>query len=148
MDNKLLDIYSDYLIAQNQYATATGLSDLLDGQISHDKITRFLNGKEFSSKDLWQYIKPEIRRIEQNTGGVLILDDTSEDKTYTDENEIICWHYSHAKGRCIKGVNLLSCLIRYGDIALPFACEAVCKDVLFCDVETKTSLNHFALKYK
>ena len=41
MNKKLLDIYSDYLIAQNQYATATGLSDLLDGQISHDKITRF-----------------------------------------------------------------------------------------------------------
>ena len=137
MDNKLLDIYSDYLIAQNQYATATGLSDLLDGQISHDKITRFLNDKEFSSKDLWKYIKPEIRRIEQNTGGVLILDDTIEEKTYTDENEIICWHYSHAKSRCIKGVNLLSCLIRYGDIALPLACEVVCKDVIFCDIETK-----------
>ena len=41
--DKLLDLYSDYLIAQNKYATAKGLSDLLDGQISHDKVTRFLN---------------------------------------------------------------------------------------------------------
>jgi hypothetical protein len=73
--NKLLDIYSDYLIAQNQYATAMGLSDLLEGRISHDKITRFLNGNEFSSKELWEYIKPEIRKIEQDIGGVLILDD-------------------------------------------------------------------------
>ena len=137
MDKKLLDIYSDYLIAQNQYATATGLSELLDGQISHDKITRFLNSKENTSKALWEYIKPEIRKIEQHTGGVLILDDTIEEKTYTDENEIICWHYSHAKNRCIKGVNLLSCLVRYGDIALPIACEPVCKDILFCDVKTK-----------
>ena len=39
MRNKLLDIYSDYLICQNKYATATGLSDLLSGDISHDKIT-------------------------------------------------------------------------------------------------------------
>ena len=38
-DKNLLDIYTDYLIAQNQHATATGLSDLLEGQISHDKIT-------------------------------------------------------------------------------------------------------------
>jgi len=38
----------------------------------------------------------------------LIIDDTIEEKPYTDENEIICWHFSHAKGRCIKGVNLLS----------------------------------------
>jgi DDE superfamily endonuclease len=137
MDKQLLDIYSDYLIAQNQYATATGLSDLLEGQISHDKITKFLNKQELSSKELWEYIKPEIRKVEEEVGGVLILDDTIEEKTYTDENEIICWHYSHAKGRCIKGVNLLSCLIRYGDVALPVAYEPVCKDVIFCDVATK-----------
>ena len=66
MDKNLLDIYTDYLIAQNQHATATGLSDLLDGQISHDKITRFLNSKKLSSKNLWEYIKPGIRKIKQN----------------------------------------------------------------------------------
>jgi len=135
--NRLLDIYSDYLIAQNQYATAVGLSDLLEGRISHDKITRFLNSNEFSSKELWEYIKPEIRKIEQDTGGVLIFDDTIEEKTYTDENEIICWHYSHAKGRCVKGVNLLSGLVRYGDVALPIAYEPICKDVFFSNVASK-----------
>jgi len=135
--NEILDLYSDYLIAQNQYATAVGLSDLLQGQISHDKITRFLNGKEFASKELWQHVKPEIRKIEQDVGGVLILDDTIEEKTYTDENEIVCWHYSHAKGRCVKGVNLLSCLVRYGDTALPIAYESIAKDLLFCDIVTK-----------
>ncbi|MBS0628587.1 MAG: transposase, partial [Verrucomicrobia bacterium] len=112
-------------------------SDLLDGQISHDKITRFLNSKEATSKDLWEYVKPEVRKIEHNSGGVLILDDTIEEKTYTDENKIIGWHYSHAKSRCIKGVNLLSCLVRYGDIALPISCEAISKDVCFCDIFTK-----------
>lgn len=137
MNKKLLDLYSDYLIAQNQYATATGLSDLLEGQISHDKITRFLNSSTFSSKELWEYIKPEVRKIEQDVGGVLILDDTIEEKAYTDENAIMCWHYSHAKGRHVKGVNLLSCLVRYGDIALPIAYELVCKDMFFCDVATK-----------
>lgn len=136
MNKNLLDIYTDYLIVQNQHATATGLSDLLNGQISHDKITRFLNSKKLCAKNLWEYIKPEIRKIEQNVGGVLILDDTIEEKTYTDENEIICWHYSHAKSRCIKGINLLSCLVRYGDIALPISYETVCKDVLSCDIST------------
>jgi|GEM_PF-4241984 len=46
MDKKLLDIYSDYLIAQ-------------------------------------------IRRIEQEKDGVLILDDSIEEKPYTDENESV-----------------------------------------------------------
>jgi len=86
--NKILDIYSDYLIAQNQYATAVGLSDLLEGRISHDKVTRFLNGNECTSRDLWEYVKPDLRKIEEDKGGVLIIDDTIEEKTYT--NEIIC----------------------------------------------------------
>jgi len=86
--NKLLDIYSDYLIAQNQYATAVGISDLLEGRISHDKITRFLNGEELASKELWEYVKPELRKIEEDRGGVLIIDDTIEEKTYTDEYDM------------------------------------------------------------
>lgn len=135
--NKLLDIYSDYLIAQNQYATAVGLSDLLEGRISHDKITRFLNKEEFASRELWEYIRPEVRKIEEDKGGVLIIDDTIEEKPYTDENEIISWHYSHSQGRSVKGVNLLSCLIRYGDVALPIAYEPIHKDILFSDVATR-----------
>lgn len=34
--------YNDYLIVTDRYATATGLSSILEGKISHDKITRYL----------------------------------------------------------------------------------------------------------
>lgn len=137
MSTKLLDIYTDYLICQNQYATATGLSQMLDGDLSHDQITRFLNKEDLGSKDLWKYVKASIRKHEEDNGGVFIVDDSIEEKPYTDENDTICWHYSHAKGRCIKGVNILSGLIRYQDFALPIAFEAVRKDVYFCDRETR-----------
>jgi len=137
MSLNMLDIYTDYLISQNKYATATGLSQLLDGEISHDKVTRFLNKNEFDSEKLWKFIKPHLRKAEQNKGGVLIIDDSIEEKPYTDENDIVCWHFSHAKGQCVKGINLLSCLIRYDDIALPIGYEVVKKDVRFSDVETK-----------
>ena len=53
---KILDSHTDYLISQNKYATSTGLSSLLEGSISHDKITRFLNREELSGKDLWLYV--------------------------------------------------------------------------------------------
>ena len=43
----MLDIYTDYLICQNKYATATGLSDMVDGEFSHDKVTRFLRHGDF-----------------------------------------------------------------------------------------------------
>jgi len=137
MTHELLDLYTDYLISQTHYATATGLSSLLDGQISHDKITRFLNNNEFSAKDIWQYVKTNVRRYQQDKGGVLIIDDSIEEKPYTDENEIVCWHFSHAKGRCVKGINLLSCLVRYGDIAFPVSFDIVSKDQHFYDLKTK-----------
>jgi len=89
------------------------------------------------SKELWEYIKPTLRQFEENKGGVLILDDTIEEKPYTDENEIIAWHFSHAKGRCLKGVNILSCLVRYGDKVLPLDYTAVHKDLHFSDIKTR-----------
>jgi uncharacterized protein YrzB (UPF0473 family) len=134
---QLLDIYTDYLISQNKYATATGLEALLEGEMSHDKVSRFLKDSEFGSKNLWKYVKPEVRKMETKKKGVLIIDDTIEEKPYTDENEIVCWHFSHSKGRCIKGINLLSCLVRYDDIALPVSVEIVHKEVYFCDEKTK-----------
>ncbi len=137
MPHDILDIYTDYLICQNQHATAIGLSNLLEGEISHDQITRFLNRNDYGSKDLWQYVKTDVHKHEQVKGGVLIIDDTIEEKPYTDENEIISWHFSHAKGRCVKGVNILSSLVRYGEIALPIGYEVINKDLHFCDVKTK-----------
>ena len=136
----MLDIYTDYLISQNFHATATVLSRLLDGDLSHDQVTRFLNKDELTSKHLWQYVKKEVRNHEKETGGVLIFDDTIEEKSHTDENDTVCWHYSHAKGRCVKGINILSALIRYHDFALPIAYEAIRKNQYFCDIETKKSL--------
>ncbi|KTD14744.1 hypothetical protein Lisr_2452, partial [Legionella israelensis] len=89
----MLDIYSDYLICQNKYATATGLSEMLDGEFAHDKVTRFLRLQDFDAKALWNYVKKPVRENDASDG-VLLLDDSIEEKSYTDENEINCWHYS------------------------------------------------------
>lgn len=134
--NNLLDLYTDYLISQNKYATSTGFSDLVNGSISHDKMTRFLNGKLLGSKELWGYIKPEVRSVEKE-GGALILDDSIQEKPYTDENEIMCWHYSHAKGMHVKGANLLSCIVQYDDVSMPIGYEIVHKDVSYSEIKTK-----------
>ncbi|APC96194.1 hypothetical protein KX02_1869 (plasmid) [Francisella tularensis subsp. novicida] len=51
MDKDVLDIYTDYLISQTKYATSTKLSDILDQEVSHDKITRFLSKSDLTSLD-------------------------------------------------------------------------------------------------
>jgi len=45
----------------------------------------------------------------------------------------------------VRGVNILSGLIRYDDFALPVAFEAIRKDIHFCDVETKKEQRKFSL---
>lgn len=136
MDKEQLELYTDYLLSTFGYATATGLSRMVDGQVGHDQITRFLSGKEFTSKDLWMMVKPTVREMEQDEG-VLISDDTIQEKPYTDENEVMCWHYDHTKGRAVQGFNLLNCLYHVNGISIPVAFELVKKPVQYCDIKTR-----------
>ena len=43
MSSSLLDLYSDYLISSFGQTSATGLSRLSDGAVSHVLVTRFLS---------------------------------------------------------------------------------------------------------
>jgi hypothetical protein len=107
MGRDILDIYSDYLLYSTGQTTATGLSGILEGEISHDKITRFLSTETFGEKALWKKVKKVVRAFETEDA-CLIFDDTIVEKPYMDENEIICWHYDHKEGKAVKGINLLS----------------------------------------
>lgn len=127
MNRDLLELYSDYLLSTFSHTTATGLSAMTGGEVSHDKITRFLSSEEFDSATLWKSVKPLVRRSESADDGVLIIDDTIEEKPYTDESELICWHYDHTKGRSVKGINLISALYRVGEASIPVAFELVKK---------------------
>lgn len=135
LDKNMLDIYSDYLISSFSYTTATGLSSMLDNQISHDRITRFLSAREYTSKDLWRLAKPVIREIETDNG-CLLFDDTIQEKEYTDENDIIAWHFDHSKGRNVKGINILSQLYHNENGTAPLSFEVVSKDQEFTDEKT------------
>ena len=75
MNTDLLELYSDYLLSAFSYTTATGLSKMTGGAVSHDKVTRFLSEKESDSPALWRLVKPLVRELEGKEG-VLIIDDT------------------------------------------------------------------------
>ncbi len=59
-----LDLYTDYLLSSFGQTSATGLPRLVDSDISHDSVSRFLSGNEFNSKVLWQKVKPLVRKHE------------------------------------------------------------------------------------
>ena len=50
MDKRQLELYTDYLISNYGYARATGLSAMVNGEVSHDKITRFLSEREYTGQ--------------------------------------------------------------------------------------------------
>jgi hypothetical protein len=131
-----LELYNDYLISSFGQTTATGLSAVLDGVVSHDHVSRFLSARDYTSKDLWTEVKSTVRRVER-VDGYLIFDDTIQKKEYTDENEIICWHFDHCSGRSVRGINLLNALYYSGEVSIPVAFEIVRKPVVFSDLATR-----------
>jgi hypothetical protein len=147
-----MDIYSDYLISNAGYSTATGLSKIFTN-ISHDQITYLLNSKEYSSKTLFKIVKPLIRDIENEENGVLIIDDTISEKPYTDINEINQYFHSGLKNDTVKGINIITALLSYKNkeyvikensnnddkyINIPVDYKIVKKDIEYIDEEGKT----------
>ena len=135
MDKPLLDLYADYLISSFGPTTATGLSRLLGAGLSHDKITRFLAGETMTSQNLWQIVKPLVRQV-QDEDAVLVIDDSIAHKPHTDPSELIGWHYDHASGTSVKGINFLTTLYCVGDVSLPVSFALVEKDEEFTDAKT------------
>ncbi|BCM91288.1 hypothetical protein IAD21_03154 [Abditibacteriota bacterium] len=131
---RLLDLYTDYLLVSFGATTATGLSRLVP-EVSHDQITRLLSQHPLTDKELWKIIKPQVRAVE-SLDAVLILDDSVQEKPYSDESELITWHYDHSVGRTVKGVNLLSALYYSAGVSLPVAFELIRKTVLETDAQT------------
>lgn len=136
MNKVLMDLYSDYLLSSFGATTATGLSRLMNEAISHDQVSRMLNGERLDAKDWWRMVKPHVRAV-QCEEGVITLDDSIEEKEYTDENELICWHYDHAKGKTVKGINFITDLYTVGEVSLPVAFRLVIKSEQYVDKEGK-----------
>ena len=131
-NDELLDLYSDYLLSAFGPATATGLSALLEGCVSHDQVQRFLALPQRTSADLWRIAKPHVRKIERKDA-VMIVDDSIAEKPYTDENDIVCWHYDHSKDRMIKGINFMTALYHSAGVSLPVGFELISKTEHYVD---------------
>ena len=115
--------------------TATGLSRVLEGSLSHDQVTRLLNSAPKNSADLWTVVKPLVRAIE-SPEGTLSVDDSISEKPYTDENDLIAWHWSHSFERHVKGIEFLTAYYNVGEVSLPIAFDLVEKTEQYLDPKT------------
>ena len=136
-----LDLYTDYLISSTGPTSATGLSRLFGGAVSHDQVTRWLSTSYLDSEQVWAHAKPLIRRAEHQRPAeefaVLIVDDSILEKAHTDPSALICTHWDHGKGRFVKGLNFVSLLHQAGELALPIAVELIEKTEAVVDAKTQ-----------
>jgi hypothetical protein len=111
---------------------------MLDHKLSHDQFAKVLSEKEFWSKDLWKEVKATVRKIDDDNN-VLIFDDTIIEKPYTDESDLICWHFDHKTNNSVKWVNLMTCLLHSekSKMCVPLDFETVLKPEFSCEIETR-----------
>ena len=83
-DARLLDLYSDYLIASFGQATATGLSRLV-ADLSHDQVTRFLNGHELAVVCSPKTVPPAALVSSFDKGDKVPLEERIRDESRTDD---------------------------------------------------------------
>jgi hypothetical protein len=126
-----MDLYTDFLTSSPNIVSATLFSEVLNKSYSHDSITRMLAQPELDQKTYWKHVKSSVRQLE-SPNGVLSIDDTIEEKPYSDEKELISWHFDHTKGYSVKGINILTFTYVNNELPLtaklPVAYELVRKD--------------------
>ena len=86
-------------------------------------------------------MKPLVRQVEQDDG-IIVVDDTIEEKPSTDENDIVCWHDDHTTSQNVKGINIINFLYHTerpdGEaVSIPLAYEVIAKTTTDVDPKTK-----------
>ena len=77
--------------------------------------TRLLQRQPGDTAELWQ----EAQQWVPSQGGVLVVDDTTLDKPYAREIELVTWHWSGKHHRVVRGINLVSLVWSDGTARIP-----------------------------
>lgn len=139
MEN-IQDLYRDYLLSSFGQATSKGLSSVLHGAVSHDKISGHLSGGASGGKELGLSVKPFAKKY-PSKGACLIFDDTIIEKPYSKTSEHNYWHRDYVRSRNVKDINLLCCFYHSqceeGTVRCPINYMLVVKPVLYGEVSTR-----------
>jgi hypothetical protein len=98
-------IYTLFLLCEPKYVSCVRLAQIL-GNLSHDSINRFLWREDYTPKDLFDEVAPQI----ELEGGTLSVDDTVIDRPYSNQAkaELIDYFYSGKHKKVVKGINVVT----------------------------------------
>lgn len=96
--------YIEYLLNTPINYTCSNLAEHLEN-VSHDSVTDFLNNSKFTPKDLWELVKD---RIDDNEEAFLLVDDSVQNKQYSQLIETVKLQYSGNVHGLVKGIGLVN----------------------------------------
>src|SRR6266511_2862994 len=110
--------YINFLVAAPRVVSCTEAARVQPDEpcrAAHDAFTRLLQRLEPDPLPLWREAEPFIDR----QSGLLIADDTTFDKPYAQQIDLVHRHWSGKHHRVVSGINLLTLLWSDGTDAIP-----------------------------
>ena len=116
---KVTDLdYINFLVASPLVFTCTEAARVqpdAPGRAAHDALTRLLHRREPDPTPLWAEAQQHVRLH----AGLVIIDDSTLDKPYAQQIELVHRHWSGKHHRVVKGINLVTLLWSDGTDAIP-----------------------------
>ncbi len=86
-----------------------------DNPPAHDSLNRLLYRLPTDSQALWTEAQPAVNKAQ----GVLVIDDSTLDKPYTQQMELVTRHWSGKQKQVVSGINLITLMWTDGDSQIP-----------------------------
>jgi hypothetical protein len=130
--------YINFIIATPRDVTATEAGRVQPesrNAAAHDAFTRLLARLEPDAETLWEEAKTQI----DLRSGILVLDDSTLEKPYSNFNALVYRHWSGKQKEVVNGINLITLLWTDGIRVVPVDYRIFDKDR-----DGKTKNDHFA----
>jgi hypothetical protein len=81
--------------------------------VSHDTVTDFLQNQKFTPRDLWDLVKD---RIDDSAEAFLLVDDSVQNKQYSNAIETVKLQYSGNEHGLVKGIGVVNLVHTNGSL--------------------------------
>ena len=96
--------YVEYLICTIGNYTSSHLAEHLD-EVSHDVVTDYLRSAHLTARGLWDLVE---RLIQDDRDAFMLVDDSVQDKRYSQFIELVKLQYSGAEHGLVRGIGIVN----------------------------------------
>lgn len=126
--------YIEYLISTPSNYTCSNLAKHLEG-ISHDAVSDYLRRDKLTARHLWDLVAPLLHDSE---AAYLIVDDSVQNKQYSQKIELVKKQYSGAEQGLVRGIGVVNLLHSDGSDFYPIDYR-----IYAPEADAKTKNDHF-----